>query len=156
MPIRHDQRWYYPIDWRELSRVIRFERAHGHCEHCRRPHGQWVVVGPGGLWWDERGRYWRGARGRRLTGVPTPARLAAREPALLGFPPPVPPRSRVILATAHLDHDPGNNGPRNLAALCQRCHLAHDRDQHRRQRWATLFYVRALGDLFEGLYKARF
>lgn len=88
--------------------------------------------------------------------VPTPARLAMRQLLLAGFPPPALPRSRVILATAHLDHDPGNNGPRNLAALCQRCHLAHDRDQHRRQRWATLFYVRALGDLFDGHYKARF
>ena len=53
MPIRPSQRWYYPIDWRELSHLIRFERARGRCEHCRRPHGEWVTVGDDGLWWDD-------------------------------------------------------------------------------------------------------
>lgn len=54
----------------------------------------------------------------------------------------------VILATAHLDHDPTNNTPRNLAALCGRCHLAHDLPEHRRRRHTTLRQRRALGDLF--------
>jgi len=58
------------------------------------------------------------------------------------------------LATAHLDQDTGNNALRNLAALCQRCHLAHDRPAHRRQRWITLFGRRPLVDLFTGLYPA--
>ncbi|WP_267383063.1 hypothetical protein [Sphingomonas sp. GC_Shp_2] len=64
-----------------------------------------------------------------------------------------PPHTWVVLASAHLDHDPGNNQQRNLAALCQRCHLAHDRPEHRRQRWATLFRRRASGDLFLGAYR---
>ena len=34
--------------------------------------------------------------------------------------------SRVVLTVAHLDHDPTNNDPSNLRALCQRCHNAHD------------------------------
>ena len=38
--------------------------------------------------------------------------------------------SRVVLTTAHLDHDPQNNDRLNLAALCQRCHLRHDHKQH--------------------------
>jgi 5-methylcytosine-specific restriction endonuclease McrA len=38
--------------------------------------------------------------------------------------------SKVVLTVAHLDHDPGNNEFQNLRALCQRCHLAHDREQH--------------------------
>ncbi len=38
--------------------------------------------------------------------------------------------SRVILTVAHLDHNPGNNTDENLAALCQKCHLALDKDQH--------------------------
>ena len=46
-------------------------------------------------------------------------------------------RTRVVLATAHLDHDPSNSRPRNLRALCWRCHIL--------QR-------RALGDLFLGPY----
>lgn len=38
--------------------------------------------------------------------------------------------SQVILTVAHIDHDKTNNQFSNLAALCQRCHLNHDRAQH--------------------------
>lgn len=34
---------------------------------------------------------------------------------------------KIILTVAHLDRDRTNNHPGNLAALCQRCHLNHDR-----------------------------
>lgn len=37
---------------------------------------------------------------------------------------------RVVLTTAHLDHDKTNNRFSNLAALCQKCHLRHDIKQH--------------------------
>jgi cytochrome c553 len=58
--------------------------------------------------------------------------------------------TRVVLATAHR-HDPTNNRSRNLAALCQRCHMRHDRAEHQRRRWLlTLFRRRASGDLFLG------
>ena len=43
MPIAREHRWLYPIDWRELSNLIRFRRAKGRCEHCRRPHGRDVL-----------------------------------------------------------------------------------------------------------------
>jgi hypothetical protein len=59
----------------------------------------------------------------------------------------------VVLAAAHLDHDPSNNRPRNLRALCQRCHLLHDRPEHRRRRRTTILLRRALGDLFTGSYR---
>lgn len=38
--------------------------------------------------------------------------------------------SRVDLAVAHVDRDRSHNRFWNLAALCQACHLAHDRPQH--------------------------
>ena len=38
--------------------------------------------------------------------------------------------SKVILTVAHLDQDIRNNTWANLVALCQRCHLNHDKDQH--------------------------
>lgn len=41
---------------------------------------------------------------------------------------------RVVLTVAHLDHQPENNRSDNLKALCQRCHLRHDAEQHRRTR----------------------
>ena len=62
--------------------------------------------------------------------------------------------TKVVLATAHLDHDPTNNRPKNLKALCQRCHMIHDRDEHRRRRWLTLRMRKAIGDLFLGLYRS--
>lgn len=39
-------------------------------------------------------------------------------------------KSRVVLATAHIDRNTDNNKFDNLAALCQRCHLRHDLGQH--------------------------
>lgn len=42
--------------------------------------------------------------------------------------------SRVVLTVAHIDHDKKNNSFFNLAALCQRCHLNHDRHQHAENR----------------------
>jgi hypothetical protein len=41
---------------------------------------------------------------------------------------------RVVLTVAHLNHRPEDNGLENLAALCQRDHLRHDREQHTRSR----------------------
>jgi len=38
--------------------------------------------------------------------------------------------SRVVLTTAHLDHDTEHNDLENLRHLCQRCHLTLDARQH--------------------------
>ena len=38
--------------------------------------------------------------------------------------------SRVVLTTAHLDHNPANCTDNNLKALCQRCHLRYDSHLH--------------------------
>jgi hypothetical protein len=38
--------------------------------------------------------------------------------------------SVVVLTTAHLDRTPENCADSNLKAMCQRCHLSYDRDQH--------------------------
>ena len=140
MPIRSEVRWLYPLDWPQLSAVIRFERAKGRCEVCGRPHGRLVRHLGDGRWWDEAGRTWRSARGRALPGLVGEIAIDA---AL----------TKVVLATAHLDHDPTNNRPKNLKALCQRCHLLHDRAEHQRRRWLTLHMRKALGDLFLGPYR---
>jgi hypothetical protein len=62
--------------------------------------------------------------------------------------------TRVVLAAAHLDSDPTNNRPKNLRALCQRCHMLHDRPHHLAQRWITYRRRSAVGDLFLGPYPA--
>jgi hypothetical protein len=62
--------------------------------------------------------------------------------------------TRVVLAAAHLDSDPTNNRLKNLRALCQRCHMLHDRQHHLTQRWITYRRRSADGDLFLGPYRA--
>ena len=143
MPIRPEYRWLYPIDWPQLSAMIRFARAGGRCERCGRPHGQLIWHLGDGRWWDAEHGMWRNGRGKVLKGLP---RRDAWPPYLAIY------RTRVVLATAHLDHDPTNNRPRNLKALCQRCHMLHDHREHRQRRFLSLRQRKALGDLFLGLY----
>ena len=143
MPIRPQHRWLYPIDWPQISASIRFGRAQGRCERCGRPHGRIVIHLGDGRWWDDDAKTWRNGKGKAL------ARLPARAPSPEGE---AIRTTKVILAAAHLDHDPGNNRPRNLKAFCQRCHMLHDRDEHQRRRRLTLRRRNALGDLFLGPY----
>lgn len=58
--------------------------------------------------------------------------------------------SRVVLTVAHV-HDPApeNVDPRNLAALCQRCHLNHDRRHHLAVQAGNRRRKLAMGDLWE-------
>lgn len=44
----------------------------------------------------------------------------------------------IVLTIAHLDHNPENNDPANLRALCQRCHLRYDAEHHAQTRRATI------------------
>jgi hypothetical protein len=140
VPIRPEHRHFYPIDWPQLSAVIRFGRAGGRCEACGRPHGQLIVCLADGTWHDAEAGAWRSGRGRLLRRDPGLATLAS---ARLTVP---------ILAACHREHDTSRNGDRDLAAWCQRCHLIHDRPEHLRRRRLTYRRRRALGDLFEGPY----
>ena len=89
MPIKPELRYFYPIDWPQISHWVRFVRAKGHCQVCGRPHGETVQHLGDGRWWDETEQTWRDGRGRK---VPSPA-------------PDVPLRTtKVVLAAAHLDH----------------------------------------------------
>ena len=145
MPIKPELRGYYPLDWRELSRSIRFRRAKGCCERCGRPHGKMVCVFDDGRWFDEAGGHWRNGAGKRLrTNLPVPADL----PVGFGHR-----WTKVSIACAHLNHDIADNGGGNLAALCQRCHMMHDRPHHLQRRRVTYLMRRAMGDLFTGRYR---
>jgi hypothetical protein len=140
MPIRRDLRWLYPIDWPLISRLIRFGRARGRCEGCGRPHAAAVTQLADGRWWDEPSGSWRDDAGEPAAWPDVVEYAAARS-------------SLIVLGTAHLDHDPQNSSFRNLRALCQRCHLRHDRPEHLRRRGVNLRRRRAVGDLFHGPYR---
>ena len=139
MPIRRELRALYPPHWRELSARVRFERAGGRCQGCGRPHLVQLRCLPDGRWFDEALGSWRDRRGRpaRWPDLVEATRLRI---------------TRVVLAAAHLDHDPSHNRLRNLRALCQRCHMLHDRPYHLAQRRLTYRRRWALGDLFLGYY----
>ncbi len=141
MPIKPELQGFYPIDWEQLSKEIRFKRARGRCEHCGRPHGQVISHLGDGRWFDAEQETWRDGQGRAIDWLDYRDYRGVLK------------QTKVILATAHLDHNPGNNRPRNLNALCQRCHLGHDRNEHRRQTRITILERRASGDLFTGPYK---
>jgi hypothetical protein len=142
MPIKPEMRGFYPIDWPEISRHVRFERA-GICQGCGRPHGATIRCLPDGRWFDATHHIWRNRRGcpSRWPDLIDTAQMR---------------RTRVVLAAAHLNHDPRNNRRRNLKSLCQRCHLTHDRAYHLAQRRITYLLRRALGDLFLGPYSSLF
>ena len=140
MPIRPEHRWFYPIDWRQISRHIRFERAGGRCETCGRPHGEQIDQLADGRWYDRHQTTWRDDRGD-----------AAPWPSLVEYG--AVETKRIRLSAAHLDHDPANSKESNIRALCQRCHLNHDRPEHVRRRRITVLLRRAIGDLFSGTYR---
>lgn len=109
MPIRPENRLRYPRDWREISYRVRAFRARWQCE-CDGRCGSATCLALAGR-------------------VP-------RCPARHDEPHPVT-GSRVVLTVAHLDHTPEHCDPSNLAAMCQACHLAYDREHHARTAAAT-------------------
>ena len=107
MPIKPSDRFFYPIDWPQLSEQIRFVRAKGMCEQCGRPHGKVVLHLGDGRWWDAAAGRWRDGKGRQIREQPMAAEVVVAVR-----------RTRVYLATGHRNHDTSENAPTNLAAWC--------------------------------------
>ena len=66
MWIHSRNKWLYPFDWRELTRVNRFGRAKGRCEDCGRTHGATIKPVGDGRWWDQQTSTWRNSKGRLI------------------------------------------------------------------------------------------
>lgn len=176
LPIRPENRARYPADWKAISLAAR-DRARWRCQHpgCRamqyavghwqlrdvpRPPGtrllhplpphlrrsEWVWVpahgnGPcdaagQGLRWSSLDR-WSYAEARQFVH-------ASEWASFYGDPKPV----VIVLTVAHLDHRPENCEPDNLAAMCQRHHLAYDLLHHRQTAYATRRAASNTPDLF--------
>lgn len=114
MPIKKENGKYYKGKVWKYFRAWALERADNRCQFCRLQN--YAVVNS-----------WRVSQ----NGVGHPTYKAARIA-----------RSQIekttgvcrliiiVLTIAHLDHNPENNHPDNLCALCQKCHLNHDKDHH--------------------------
>lgn len=112
----------YPANWRTIRAQI-LARAEDRCERCGVPNHA-LIQRQGDAFWvlDDWSAEMACLDGERVT--------------------------RVVLTIAHLgvpypDGRPGNKHdkldvrPENLLALCQRCHLREDMDEHRRHAAET-------------------
>lgn len=109
MPIRPENKKLYPKNWKQIRKYI-LQRANNKCEFC-------------GV--DNYSEGYRDKDGNfiKSEGMQQEADILDGEKII-----------RIVLTIAHLDHDPQNNDYNNLRALCQRCHLRHDIEQHRQNR----------------------
>lgn len=108
----------YPPNWKDISLSIRI-KANWCCEKCGAPSNKVIQRGPASTFIIvEKVRKTDADEWESTTG------MSWRRLNYFGL-------TRIILTVAHLDRDRTNNAPENLAALCQRCHLNHDRQaQH--------------------------
>ncbi|MCJ2049408.1 hypothetical protein, partial [Methylobacterium sp. J-070] len=119
MPIRPEHRFFYPIDWPQLSAVIRFRRAGGCCEGCGRPHGQKVYCLSYVLFFY----LYLSPLSNPNPPQPTSPHIHYYLFSFFIF-------TNFFLSSSHLYHYTSNNSSTNLSAFCQRCHMNHDRSEH--------------------------
>ena len=110
MPIRKEHRYFYPIDWPQLSAWVRFARAKGCCEVCGRPHGQIVHHLGDGRWFDEQHETWRNGRGREVAWPATASIATSSRPAWCSPPP--------ISTTTRATRGPATCARSASAAIC--------------------------------------
>lgn len=141
MPIKPENRSRYPKDWPAISLAAR-ARAGWKCQHQGCAARQYAV----GIWrrgllgsfeWDEYGI---------ADGYLEARTLAAEWFFALGEEGPRP--TVIVLTVAHLNHQPEDCRPENLAAMCQRHHLAYDAQHHKETAYATRRRASATADLF--------
>jgi hypothetical protein len=135
MPIRAEQKALYPKDWKAISQRIR-EREENKCKTCKAPNGQVVWRSADGTrYMLEEGQVFSAADGEFL-GMCKGSEYNGGNMV------------KIVLTVAHLDHDPANNADDNLAALCQKCHLAYDAEHHKANANKTRRGRKAIGELF--------
>lgn len=140
MPIKPENRALYPKNWKTEIRPRILARANNCCERCCVKNHDRVFrfVDQCGyhFYMTEIGAVFDAEDGElcgyaRITDMPA-GRFVS-----------------IVLTIAHIhDHDPANCADDNLAALCQRCHLQHDRPMHRAHAAATRRAKSAYADLF--------
>lgn len=124
MPIRPENKNRYPANWKEIRASI-LARSGNCCEWCGVLNHAEGARDIHGEWHDE----------RQIDNMNSTVGeiLFGEYPKII----------RIVLTIAHIDHTPEHNDPANLAALCQRCHLNHDRHIHLANRAETVKRKRA-------------
>ncbi len=114
MPIDYRK---YPRNWKSEIRPAILDRANHECEECKVPNyaiGYWLDGGFHLCEYNKDNSMMKGRRGFRVNDLVKVV--------------------KIILTVSHTDHDVTNNDHSNLRALCQRCHLTHDREHHSKMR----------------------
>ena len=167
MPISPAAQKRYPPEWPQIRLQI-LERANWKCEHpgCGAAHhavGHWHRESDDRLTWspltsiygpiNDTGWNAERAAGAGLcwprTDVPLTwkqARAIAADE--MAADPDGPQLIVIVLTVAHLNHQPEDCRTENLAAWCQRHHLAYDLEHHQRNAYATRRKGKAIRELF--------
>ncbi len=119
MPIKPENAQRYPADWQAIRQEV-LARAQDRCEACGVANHAWI---------------WRDETGQHHFVDKSDCEYDGRHWYIdLGHYEGCPKVIQVVLTIAHKDHVPENVGEPgnrpNLAAWCQRCHLAWDRGHH--------------------------
>lgn len=128
MPIDYSR---YPSNWKTEIRPAILERANHCCEICQVPNYATGARDLEGKWHHS----------KEICGMNSDVgygyfgTYGVRD-------------IKIVLTIAHLDHDITNNDYSNLKALCQRCHLAHDKEHHRANVRKTIQNKKGLQSLF--------
>jgi hypothetical protein len=138
MPIKSENADRYPADWPEIHRRI-CEREGYRCKRCRAPDRERIARGAG----RHAGTYM--TADAELYDAET-GELLAEQYRHSDFE--LDHMVTVVLTVAHLDQVIEHGDDDNLAALCQRCHLQHDRPFNLAKAWLTRHNRGAVDDLF--------
>lgn len=123
MPIKPENRSRYPKDWPAIRAAI-LERA-GH--RCEWP-GCGVHNHAVGYWRD--GNFVSMPYSLRDAGAKVGDVISCSDGSQIKL-------LKIVLTIAHRDHTPENCAPENLAAWCQRHHLAYDHQHHLSNSYMT-------------------
>ncbi len=142
MPINYKN---YPKNWKSEIRPAILERAQNKCEFCgvknyavgvRNAKGDFYEIGL----LEQRvndGHYFTRNGLREFYGLDLSQQKNGKLKTI-----------KIVLTIAHIDHDIQNNDYENLKALCQKCHLHHDKDQHKESCRKTRNNKKGLVELF--------
>ncbi len=122
MPIDYKN---YPPNWKTEIRPAILARAENKCEECGVEN---YAVG----YWDKEGKFW--TVGDCLSLLEDSGYDIFSEGNELGHVPIEKKPVKIVLTISHTDHDIQNNDYANLRALCQHCHLSHDKEHHQQTR----------------------
>lgn len=137
MPIDYKE---YPPNWKTEIRPAILARENYCCKFCKAPNHSIVCRGM----WNGRQAYQNDdgqifdAKTGEYMGSSYVGDVWVKEQRL----------TKIILTIAHLDQDKTNNDYRNLAALCQKCHLGIDLKHHMANARETNRKKKGLQNLF--------